>query len=195
MSGETNHEDVADRWPTFTLSPGEYERAVADLVQDSGHEITDWQVTLLDQVEGVDGTYVIDVTVRFRLMGADFLMLFECKRHASPVKRQHLQVLAEKMQSNGAHKGVVVAATGFQRGALEYARIHGVACVRLLDGAWMHESRDSKSDTRRTTGTYVAYSNELFERGYSNTLLTKQQGYVRELLFGTFQEARQKDHD
>lgn len=67
----------------------------------------------------MDGTYVIDVTVRFRLLGADFLMLFECKRHTSPVKREDVQVLKDKLRSTGAHKGVVVAASGFQRGALE----------------------------------------------------------------------------
>jgi hypothetical protein len=32
---------------------------------------TDWQVQHLDPVEGVDGTYIIDVTVRFRVLGAD----------------------------------------------------------------------------------------------------------------------------
>lgn len=190
MSGQANQEDGVDRWPTFTLSPVEYERAVADLVQDAGHEVADWQVAHLDPVEGVDGTYIIDVTVRFRLMGADFLMLFECKRHASPVKREHVQVLMDKVRSTGAHKGVVVAATGFQRGALEYARTHGIACVRLLDEAWTYESRDLTPVTRQPTGSYVAYARELTEQGYRNTLLTEQQRYVRELLFGASENAR-----
>ncbi|MFL6143547.1 MAG: restriction endonuclease [Labedaea sp.] len=113
-------EDGQDRWPTFSLTPVEYERAVRDLVGAADREVVDWTVQHLDPVEGVDGTYVMDVTVRFRLMGADFLVLFECKRHASPVKREHVQVLKDKLQSTGAHKGVVVAASGFQRGALEY---------------------------------------------------------------------------
>ena len=131
-----NLEDGSDRWPTFELSPADYERAVAALVRDSGQEVTDWQVRHLDPVEGVDGTYIIDVTVRFRLLGADYLTLFECKRHAWPVKREHVQVLHDKLRSTGAHKGVVVAASGFQSGALSYAETHGIACVRLLDGAW-----------------------------------------------------------
>lgn len=58
-------EDGTDRWPTFALTPAEYE-------QSAGHQVTNWQVQHLDPVEGVDGTYVIDVTVRFRLLGADF---------------------------------------------------------------------------------------------------------------------------
>jgi hypothetical protein len=37
-------EDGIDRWPTFTPTPTEFERTVADLVQAPGHEVTDWQV-------------------------------------------------------------------------------------------------------------------------------------------------------
>ncbi|MFF0065884.1 restriction endonuclease [Streptomyces sp. NPDC005279] len=176
-------EHGVDRWPTFELSPVEYEQAVAGLVQSAGHEIADWQVQHLDPVEGLDGTYIIDVTARFRLMGADFLMLFECKRHASPVKREHVQVLKDKLQSTGAQKGVVVAASGFQRGALEYARRHGIACVRLVDGAWVYETRDIFTASPQATGGYVAYARQITDHGYRNTLLTDQQQYARELLF------------
>jgi restriction system protein len=97
-------DDGADRWPTLQLSPVDYERAVAALVRESGQEVTDWQVRHLDPVEGVDGTYIIDVTVRFRPLGADYLTLFECKRRATPVKREHVQVLHDKLRSTGAHK-------------------------------------------------------------------------------------------
>jgi hypothetical protein len=177
-------DDGSDRWPTFELSPADYERTVADLVRDSGQEVTDWQVRHLDPVEGVDGTYIIDVTVRFRLLGADYLTLFECKRHASSVKREHVQVLHGKLRSTGAHKGVVVAASGFQSGALSYAKTHGIACVRLLDGAWTYETRDLTQRIPEPTGEYVGYARYLTEKGwYGDTLLSRQRDYARELLF------------
>jgi restriction system protein len=75
-------EDGIDRWPTFALTPAEYEEAVADLVRTSGHEVTDWQVQHLDPVDGVDGTFIIDVTVRFRFLGVDFLVLFDPVGHS-----------------------------------------------------------------------------------------------------------------
>lgn len=176
-------EDGSDKWPTFDLTPEEYERTVASLVQAAGHEVADLRVEHLDPVEGVDGTYIIDVTVRFRLMGADFLMLFECKRHSTPVKREHVQVLRDKLQSTGAHKGVVVAASGFQRGALEYARIHGIACVRLVDGAWLYESRDFGVPVLpEPTGNYVGYAYSLTEMGYAISLLAEEH-IVRGSLF------------
>ncbi|MGH3550542.1 MAG: restriction endonuclease [Pseudonocardiaceae bacterium] len=135
-------------------------------------------------MEGVDGTYVIDVTARFTLLGAEFLMLFECKRHRSPVKREDVQVLKDKLRSTGAHKGVVVAASGFQRGALEYARTHRIACVRLVDEAWVYETRDlAPAAAPEPTGHYVAYARQLTDAGYSTTLLSEQAQYVQELLF------------
>jgi len=177
-------EDSTDRWPAFDLTPVEYERAVAALVQASGHEVTDWQVRHLDPIAGVDGTYIIDVTARFTLLGAEFLMLFECKRHKSPVKREDVQVLKDKLRSTGAHKGVVVAASGFQRGALDYARTHRIACVRLVDEAWVYETRDmTRVAPPQPTGSYVAYARHLTDAGQGNTMLSGQSQHVRELLF------------
>jgi restriction system protein len=153
-------EDGIDRWPTFELSPTEYERIVAELVRDTGHEVTDWDVKHLDPVEGVDGAYIIDVTVRFRLLGADYLTLFECKRHASPVKREDVQVLHDKLRSTGAHKGILVAASGFQKGALIYAkstvsRAYGSSTVpgRTKSATSPHWSRSRQGITSPTRYT------------------------------------------
>jgi len=181
--------DGVDRRPTFELSPADYELAVADLVRTSGHEALDWDVRHLDPVDGVDGTFIIDVTVRFRLLGADFLMLFECKRHASPVKREHVQVLNDKLRSTGAHKGVLVAASGFQSGALEYAKIHRIACVRLVDGAWTYETRDLEPVVPQPTGHYVAHLSRLTASGGHEDIMLGDAQHVRDLLFDVPQGA------
>jgi restriction system protein len=180
-------DDGFDRLPTFELSPEDYELAVADLVKTCGQEVADWQVKHLDPVDGLDGTYVIDVTVRFRIFGADFLTLFECKRHASPVKREHVQVLRDKLVSTGAQKGVVVAASGFQSGALSYAKAHRIACVRLLDSAWNYESRNSNiAITPSLSGQYTAYANYMTTvGGLGSTLLSNDREYACEHLFGS----------
>ncbi len=188
MSGDpitTTSEDHDDPWPTFSLGAAEYEQAVSDIAKSVGHEVTGWRVQHLDTVEGMDGTYVIDVTVRFQLAGMEFLVLFECKRHASPVKREHVQVLHRKMQSTGAQKGVVVAASGFQRGALQYARVHGIACVRLVDAAWTYLSRSASADQAKPqpTGTYMSYVIITDEDGYVSSMLTGRPDTVDETLF------------
>jgi hypothetical protein len=178
-------DDSADHWPTFTLGPTEYEQAVADIARTMSPDITDWRVHHLDAVEGVDGTYVIDVTVRFQLAGMDFLVLFECKRHASAVKREHVQVLHTKMQSTGAQKGVVVAASGFQRGALQYAQAHGIACVRLVDEAWTYVSRSSAQQSAlQPAGTYASYVITSDDSDYQFAMLSGSPAVGRSLLPG-----------
>jgi restriction system protein len=176
-------DDGNDYWPVYQPSPDEYERAVARLVESYGHELTEREVTHLDKVEGVDGTYIIDVTVRFRLDGQDFLVLYECKRHSRPVERADIQVLHDKLRSTGAQKGVVVAASGFQRGALEYAKAHSIACARLVDAALIYETRDRSRHEAQATGNYVAYAVELTEAGFRRTLLTGEREHARAAVF------------
>ncbi|MDG4830592.1 restriction endonuclease [Solwaraspora sp. WMMD1047] len=170
-----------DHWPTFDITPKAYEEAVTAIARSMSLELLGWEVKHLDPLEGLDGTYIVDVTARFQLAGMDFLILFECKRHKDPVKRSDVQVLLAKLQSTGAQKGVVVAATGFQRGALEFAKAHGIACVRLVDNAWTYVTRDTTAATLPVpTGAYSGYAMTLDGDGdYEFTLLDGSPGITR----------------
>jgi hypothetical protein len=50
------------------------------------------------------------------------------------VKRDRVQELWAKIQSVGAHKGILFATAGFQSGAIEFAKSHGIALVEIADG-------------------------------------------------------------
>jgi restriction system protein len=176
-----------DHWPSFDITPQAYEEAVATIAKSMNLDLVGWQVKHLDPVEGLDGTYIIDVTARFHLAGMDFLILFECKRHKNPVKRSDVQVLLAKLQSAGAQKGVLVAATGFQSGALEFAKAHGIACVRLVDNAWTYLSRHTAVATPPAlTGAYSGYAMMPGDDGdYDFTLLTGSADNARSALITT----------
>ncbi len=79
-----------------------------------------------------------------------------------------------KLQSTGAQKGVLVAATGFQSGALEFAKAHGIACVRLVDNAWTYSTRHTTATAPLVqTGAYSGYAMTPDGDGdYDFTLLT-----------------------
>jgi hypothetical protein len=78
----------------------------------------------------------------------------------------------------------VVAASGFQKGALVYAKTHGIACVRLVDGAWTYETRDLTPVIPQATGHYVSYARHLTDGGgYGNTLLSDETDHALEMLF------------
>jgi hypothetical protein len=94
-------------------------------------------------VQGTDGVYDFDATVRYTLASMDFLVVVEAKRHAHPIKRSDVQTLHSKIQSVGAHKGVLVSTAPFQKGALAFALVHGIALVKVTEGSFTFETRSS----------------------------------------------------
>jgi hypothetical protein len=52
-----------------------------------------------------------------------------------------------KIQSVGAHKGIVFATKGFQSGAIQFAKSHGIALVTVADGRSCYSVRAETSDT------------------------------------------------
>ena len=124
-----------------SISPDEYEREVAALLQALGRDLPGFQVQHQETVSTPDGSYRIDVTARFSQLGADFLILVECKDHARPVERKDVQVLADKLRAAGAQKGMLFSTNGFQKGAIEYARARRIALVRLVEGELTYQTR------------------------------------------------------
>lgn len=123
-----------------SISPDEYEKEVAALLQALGRDLPGFQVQHLETVSTPDGSYKIDVTARFSQLGVDFLILVECKDHARPVERKDVQVLADKLRAASAQKGILFSTNGFQKGAIEYAKARRIALVRLIEGELMYET-------------------------------------------------------
>lgn len=90
----------------FEISPAGYEQVMKDMLDAAAasQSLEDYSSSHLEPIHGADGEYIFDVTARFRVMGADFLVLVECKRHRRKVERQDVQVLQANAQSVGAKK-------------------------------------------------------------------------------------------
>ena len=56
----------------------------------------------------------LDATIRFKLAGMKFLVVAQAKAHNHPITRDVVQLLHQKLQSVGAHKGVVISTAPFQ---------------------------------------------------------------------------------
>ncbi len=139
----SNSSNQAPNW-IATLTPSEFEQQVEAWLKLSGVGLREFQVQRLETLTGTDGEYEIDVTARFEALGVNFLVLVECKHHKHPIKRDVVQVLFDRIRAVGAHKGIIFATTTFQRGAVEYAKAHGIALVEVADG---RTSYFTKSDT------------------------------------------------
>ncbi|WP_164779788.1 restriction endonuclease [Paenibacillus kobensis] len=99
----------------------------------------------ITKVQTNDGEYQIDIIAEFVALSVDFKVIVECKRYTRPVEREKIVVLADKVRSLGAHKGVLISTSGFQSGATEYARQHGIALLQIFDKYVMHIQNSSNS--------------------------------------------------
>ena len=137
------------RRPHPAITPGEFEEFVAgELLGAAGSEVDDLVVAVQEKIIGTDGAYNFDVTVRYRFAGMAFLVVVEAKLHRNPIKRELVQVLHQKIRSVGAHKGVMVATSPYQAGAVEFARAHGIALVTVAESRYVFATRNTATRAR-----------------------------------------------
>ncbi|OMD39329.1 hypothetical protein BSK52_16395 [Paenibacillus odorifer] len=125
-------------YPNAELSPEEYELFVLNYFRKTYPFA---EIAHREDIVGFDGVYNIDLTIRFEELGVQFLVLVECKHHKSPVKRDYVQVLKDRIRSSGAHKGILVSSSSFQRGAITYAKAHNIALIRVINDEFRYEIR------------------------------------------------------
>lgn len=120
-------------------TPEEFELAVKGILDAAAGTLVNYESSHLERLKASDGEYVLDVVARFEALGAEFVVLVECKHQGRKVERHEVQVLNAKVQSLGAHKGMLFSTAGFQSGAIEYAGAHGIALAHLVKGEtiWM----------------------------------------------------------
>lgn len=126
------------------MSPSQFEHWVTEMFRVMGEPLTDLTFSLHEKIAGADGRYDFDATVRYSVLGLAFLVIVEAKQHKHPIKRELVQVLHQKVQSVGAHKGVMVATSPYQSGALEFAAAHGIALISVVDSRLVYETRGSR---------------------------------------------------
>ena len=129
-------------YPAADITPGEFEEFVAQFLGSANPLVEHLTVNLHDKIEGPDGAYDFDATVRYQLAGMSFLVFVEAKRHKNPIKRELVQVLHQKVQSVAGHKGIMVSTAPYQIGALKFAKVHGIALVTVTEGQFTFETRD-----------------------------------------------------
>ena len=143
------------------VTPAEYEAQVCSwLSQSEDFPCINW--INREVISGRGGDYEIDVLGEMTLLGgALFRILVECKRWNRPVDRNVVLAHAMKLQNTAAHKGMIFATSGFQRGAIKAATEHGIATLTFEDGNARYRTR-SKEPPHEPPGcilfpTYAAY--------------------------------------
>lgn len=133
---------VSSRYPPFSeITPAEFEAFVSDLLLAAGGRAHSFSVEMHTVLAGVDGQYDFDAVATYEVLGLKHTLLVEAKRHKNPIKRELVQALHAKLQSVGAQKALMIAATRYQPGAVRYALIHGIALATVSEGRFLLETR------------------------------------------------------
>jgi restriction system protein len=141
MSGPNDRGLFHPRTPV-EISPKDYELQVVAWLKATGATIASFEVTHLQHLEGSGGEYAFDAVAELIVLGgAQITMLVECKRTHRPVEREDLLVLWAKLQDVKAHKAMLFSTSGFQRGALEYAAVYGIATIVFVDGQSLYMTK------------------------------------------------------
>lgn len=106
-------------WKEFEAHIASYLRLMAHV---EGRAPGSYQVTPGDLIERPGGAFTFDVTIRFRSFGVDYLTVGECKHHQRRIQRSVVNELHSKVESVRAHKGIIFSTSGFQSGAIAFAK-------------------------------------------------------------------------
>ena len=132
-----------------SISPTEFEELCLEILKSyaEAEHLSGFSIQHNVFIPADDGTYQIDVYARFIAMGVEFKVITECKRYSSPIFREKVAVLADKVKSLGAHKGIMISTCGFQSGAYEYAKKHGIALLQIIDKNVLHIMNAANPET------------------------------------------------
>ncbi|WP_289355103.1 restriction endonuclease [Paenibacillus sp. S-12] len=123
-----------------SISATEFEKYCLEILNAYAEDeaLKDFSILHNQKIQTNDGEYQIDIIAEFVALSVGFKVVVECKRYTRPVEREKFVVLAGKVRSLGAHKGILISTSGFQSGATEYARQHGIALIQIFDKFVMH---------------------------------------------------------
>ena len=118
-----------------SITPKEFEVFCLELLRDYAVEegLSNFVINHDVKLKAYDGSYQIDVYASFTAMGLEYKILCECKQYKSKVKREIVQTLEGKIRSLGVHRGIILSTSGFQSGAITYAKEHGIALIQVYD--------------------------------------------------------------
>ena len=118
-----------------SMTPTEFELHCMEILRGYAEEekLPAFKIEHDVKLTASDGTYQIDVYATYTALGAEMKILAECKQYKKRVGRDKVEVLESRLRSLGAQKGILLSTAGFQSGAIDFAKAHGIALVQVFD--------------------------------------------------------------
>ena len=108
-----------------------FEKIILEMLSKEFQKFDNFTINHDKKIKAHDGSYQIDVYIEYDVMGITYKTLVECKLHKDSIERDYVILLNSKIQSYGAHKGILVSSSNFQSGAKEFAKAHGIALIQV----------------------------------------------------------------
>lgn len=127
----------------------DFERAVRVILKSAGATIERFKVNGKKKFLSNDGEYEIDASVEFTMLGgAKFFVLVECraKKPGNRVEREEVLAFHAKVMSLKAQKGIFFTTSGYQKGAIKYAKKHSIALIQVVDGKSIYITKGAGAD-------------------------------------------------
>lgn len=84
------------------------------------------------QLQGKYLSHQCDVYWKFESAGIEYLTIVECKNWNKRLKQENLLAFRAKLEDLNNPKGVMVTRSGYQKGAVKYAKAHGILLYELF---------------------------------------------------------------
>lgn len=165
------------------VTPKEFEKQVLSWLELIA-KINSFSFKHRKNLSGVSGEYEFDGVVKLEIFGgAKIIILIECKRYSRPIEREKLLSFYSKLQEVGAHKGMFFSTSGFQSGAIKYAKDKRIACLTFVSGYFLYETRDYNKNHRPPPWANVPkYSAILLEKKVDSiSCNTIDKGHIKKL--------------
>ena len=117
------------------ITPLDFEKycfSILDVLY-SPKKLDDYKITHNETYERNDGKHQIDVVIEYSIANARNKVFVECKRKKNSIEIGMVRDLYQKIQSCGANKGIFISTSGYQKGAIIFAKEHGIALYRIMD--------------------------------------------------------------
>lgn len=99
----------------------------------SPKKLDDYKITHNETYERNDGQHQIDIVIEYSIENAAIKIFVECKKKKNPIEVGMVRDFYQKIQSCGANKGIFISTLGYQKGAILFAKEHGIALYRIMD--------------------------------------------------------------
>lgn len=162
------------------ITPTEFELLVKEFLNNLGKELKSFKSTHDFNLKRIDGEYQIDIFAEFEYLGVDFKVLVECKRHKSNIKREIVQLLFDKLRATGMQKGIIFSTSGFQKGACIFAKEHGIALIRVIEGRYTYFTK-SEDSQQFNPSPWVDIPKFIGEFKHGITITNLQKGHLESL--------------